>query len=670
MYYSNKLHFSTEPSNSRYADTSAVATSVDIYKKFPFLSEEKYQKYLQIYYQKADPNTQLSSQTTYDLFSYLGLPQGIFTHLWSLCDINSSGHLSLPEFLLFVHFLDLYLSSSELPTTLPSNFYPEILIANREISETLTDSPRYNIPILTFSKRPIDKENPKEPVSLTSVSIQPQNQVEVSLSPSKEPPDDGSHFRGKYTSNVDKWVNLHLDSNPESMDPNEINLIQLEEEKSGTNKSDEVNSNNCTISKELHYLNTSEKEWEEIEQLKVKIRLLQTEIHSVEESQPDMNFEKLTADMIHLSEQRYQLESEFGNRNAEVIHLIIKARNVNDNLILAKMELLSMEESKQVGMFPFNRATNPSDPSPDELTQCVEAMSISLSSKPPMSLEVQSRLIAQKAKIESEKRRSDKGIELIERQVQRMSKRLERSEQFIHLYFNILMAKDSSIEGNGQYMNLFMEELRNPKRRTTMTKKPGAKPLSPIDATISVDIQSVFHKSQNSPKEKQKKILEEAQERLAERERHLKDDCSRLKQEKKNVDSRILRQEAEWKSIRHQALAQAQTTIANARAEMQAAREETASRANRNNRARLAEETHVIEKLTQEKIEATDRELHAIERLAKQKIEAACQEKENLEKKFRERMCQVETAIKKTEHEKKAIKNIYEGNQNICNSCI
>ncbi|KAK9679954.1 hypothetical protein K7432_016095 [Basidiobolus ranarum] len=71
--------------------------------------------------------------------------------------------------------------------------------------------------------------------------------------------------------------------------------------------------------------------------------------------------------------------------------------------------------------------------------------------------------------------------------------------------------------------------------------------------------------------------------------------------------------------------------------------------------------------LVLEKIEAANRESHAIERLAKQKIDAACREKEDLEKKFRERMHQVEIAIKKTELEKNEIQN---GKQNMCSSHV
>ncbi|ORX95362.1 hypothetical protein K493DRAFT_25181 [Basidiobolus meristosporus CBS 931.73] len=661
MHYSSDFPISTSATGSSHTDVPEALTSVELQRRFPLLSEKTSQKYRALYNDNVGPDSQLSVKAAGDLFSYLNLKPRVFTHLWSLCDIRSSGSLSLPEFLLFVYFLTTYLSSGELPTALPSILYQELL-SNNESAPSPTGV-RDTSPSKDCAQGASEWRSPLRGGHLRDANtIEGQEKAGAPLASNKEPPDGTASLFLTEDTNAELLYpapDLQLGGTAElrasfidtPLPPNHSDGMVASRQP--------LQSQHLTVHLLPEYPIKEDREWEEIEQLKAKIQVLQNEIHSVEASQSDIkiDFEKVTGDMIDLSEQRYQLELAFREMTTQMGELVSKARHLNETLANAKYSLLHT-----------NRARVTGENQPDRLIQSTHELVTPLSALRAASAPVQTELETKKVKVDSERRRADKEIDSVERQVQRMNKRLERSEQYIHLYSDLLSRKEGSpADGTDEFLDAFMTELKNLQRRVTMTEKAGAKPLSPIEEMISVDLSAV-QKTQKSHREKQMKILEEAQKRLVERERCLRDDFTRLKEEKSNMDNRIRRQEDEWESIRLQALTQAQNTIANARAEMEAAREETASKANRNNRARLAEETQVIEKLAQEKIEAATHERYAIERLAKQKIDAACQEKELIEKKFRERICQVETALKKTEHEKQEIKSIYGGKQSMCNS--
>ncbi|ORX98800.1 hypothetical protein K493DRAFT_349026 [Basidiobolus meristosporus CBS 931.73] len=624
MYSTANVQVPSQLSATSLNGTPALLSSVDIYEKFPFLSQTKYEKYRDFYYKNIDSHGRLSIQTVYRLFSYLNLPSKILDLVWSLCDVHSNGFLSLPEFLLFIYFLNLYLSCYELPHTLPSSLRRELHLADERLLVDLDkDHPGIDKAYRLLGKPHTVSQLTEQILIADKTGSEHKENSAVWLSPNKEPPDN---LEERPTS-----THPHIHTHP--------NLMELSQKIAKQRE----------LLRSLESPSKEQQELEEIEQLKAKIKVIQNEITSVEESQPEMDFSKVIPWMISSSEQRYRLESDFDRMFSDVQSLTTEAKRLNSALAAAKMTLIHMNEGDAAKDQPTLNSRGG------------ETFSQEMQNLSPVAHG------AERARVEKEKRKSDQEIEMIERKANRMNSRLGRAEQFIHLYSEILMRSETS-EDRLEDLDEFMKELKSSTLLPCITSRAKARPTSTAPSSVCECANAISIPSPVSVEERQMKMVQEAQKRLIEREKYLTEDFVRLKDEKEDAHNRIRRQEIEWKSIRHQALAQAQTTIANARAEMQAAREETAAKANRNNRARLAEETQVIMKLAREKIEAADRESHAIERLAKQKIDAACREREDLENKFQEKIRQVERAIEKTRLEKNEIKNICEGNHPICSS--
>ncbi|KAK9760273.1 actin organization and endocytosis protein, partial [Basidiobolus ranarum] len=490
MYYSNNVQVSnSQASTSPLPDSSTILSSVNIYEKFPFLNELKFEKYRQMYYQNVDTTGRLSIQTTYELFSYLNLPSKVLEHTWSLCDVHAAEFLSLPEFLLFIYFLDLYLSSYELPTTLPTNLRQEVQLAEEKLGEGLVgNSPTDDTTSKSFLPTPrvtqsrVLGEEEKEKLNLVSVVTEPPAKMADWLSPNKEPPDCSSPLTEENLSK--NRSNLTTGREPFPVDPsvNSSTVIDMLTQK--------INTKREILERLLIDSQSKQHEWDSIEQLKARIKVIQNEINSVEESQPEIDFDKLITQMIHFSEQRSQSEMEFEERVSELNSLSSKARDLNEKLALARLKLFHTKDSKEFKtstpeMNELSRAFSTSNPingmvdeqarlkqkAAEMLAQRMQAVTITLSNNDPASIEAQVRLDAEKARIEQEKRRSLKEIELIERKVHRMNTRLERGEPSIHTYSKILMGNRSTSESKPEYLDGFMEELKNSKSRPPMSKK-------------------------------------------------------------------------------------------------------------------------------------------------------------------------------------------------------
>jgi hypothetical protein len=124
------------------------------------------------YFQKAiaqDGSNAVSGTTAKALFSRSNLPNTVLAEIWMLSDANKDGQLSLPEFMIAMHLINMALQGKPMPSVLPESFVVAVgASAASPLSASPIASPAANPP-------------PRTPANSLTAPLQP-GQFETSPS--------------------------------------------------------------------------------------------------------------------------------------------------------------------------------------------------------------------------------------------------------------------------------------------------------------------------------------------------------------------------------------------------------------------------------------------------------------------------------------------------------
>ncbi|KAG0180257.1 actin organization and endocytosis protein [Apophysomyces sp. BC1021] len=366
--HGNNLDFTNrmmpQGSSGFHANTQFQSMSSKVKIPWAVTTEEK-KRYKKIFNAwDTDKKGLLTGEKAKEIFTQSGLSQNVLMQIWNLADPNNQGKLNVDEFSVAMHLIYRKLNGYDVPTTLPPELVPP---STRELKESVS-ALKQSILDGIAQKRNISSFSESSPALLSVPSRTTQRARSVSPSRHVKKSSDDSSVDVGYVSSArrmgpdrSRW-GQNRDDSPSPSPSRSATTSSYEYRGKATRISDlrkQIVEHNDLIAK-IEYESTQRKpksfdelsytEKKDIEDMKEKVRQLQTEINNSTSGNANElwdNYIHKTDELSNLADQERSLETEIQYLLENTVRgLLRQLKETEDDLAEKKTQLVKKTAAK------------------------------------------------------------------------------------------------------------------------------------------------------------------------------------------------------------------------------------------------------------------------------------------------------------------------------------